>query len=544
MQNLQASSMQHSPLMISSILQHAAIAHGDREIVSRLVDEPLWRYNYAGLAERAGRAANMIHRLGVGPGDFVSTLAWNTHRHYELFFAVPGTGAVLHTGNPRLSDEQIAYTINHAGSSVLLFERNFAELVQRLRPQLTTIRHFIMLVDGDLPDMPDIELLGYEQLLADEQPLLDWPSFDENAGAILCYTSGTTSNPKGVLYSHRSIVLHAMASGLSSAFNFSAFDCIMPCSSLYHCTAWGVPFSAAINGSKFVLPCDKMDGESLQELIQSEGVTFSGGVPTIWTIYLDYLERTGEDAGKLTDLIIGGSAVPRAMAEKFQSKYGVAVRQLWGMTETSPLGVVATPTPKLAELGEDAVNEVIWTRQGRLQYGIELKVVDEQGIQLPADGKSAGVLMVRGPWTVDRYFRSDTGAVDKDGWFDTGDIATLDENGFMRITDRTKDVIKSGGEWVSSIDIENAAISCPGVRLAAVIGVQHDKWGERPLLVIEPHQSAEVTRKAMQAHLESRIVKWWMPDDMIVGVVPLTATGKIDKKVLRERYYTYLIDKK
>lgn len=542
MQKFQIGSMQRVPLMISSILQHAAVAHGDREIVSRLVDEPLWRYDYAGLAERAGRAANMIKRLGVGPGDFVSTLAWNTHRHYELFFAVPGIGAVLHTGNPRLSDEQIAYTLNHAGSSVLLFERNFADLVQRLLPRLTNIRHFIMLADADLPDMPGVNLLGYEQLLAQEESFDQWPSFDENAGAILCYTSGTTGNPKGVLYSHRSIVLHALAAGLNSAFNFSAFDCIMPCSSLYHGTAWGVPFAAAINGCKFVLPCDKMDGASLQELIQNEGVTFSGGVPTIWTMYLDHLERTGEDAGKLTHLIIGGSAVPRAMAEKFQTKYGVAVRQLWGMTETSPLGVVATPTPKLAQLGEDAVNDVIWSRQGRLQYGIELKVVNEKGERLPADGKSAGTLMVRGPWTVERYFRSDTSALDAEGWFDTGDIATLDENGFMRITDRTKDVIKSGGEWVSSIEVENAAISCPGVRVAAVIGVYHPKWEERPLLIVETHPGETVTMEMMRAHLEDKIVKWWMPDDMIIAEVPLTATGKIDKKVLRDRYYNYLAD--
>lgn len=542
MQKFQIGSMQRVPLMISSILQHAAVAHGDREIVSRLVDEPLWRYDYAGLAERAGRAANMIKRLGVGQGDFVSTLAWNTHRHYELFFAVPGIGAVLHTGNPRLSDEQIAYTLNHAGSSVLLFERNFADLVQRLLPRLTNIRHFIMLADADLPDMPGVNLLGYEQLLAQEESFDQWPSFDENAGAILCYTSGTTGNPKGVLYSHRSIVLHALAAGLNSAFNFSAFDCIMPCSSLYHGTAWGVPFAAAINGCKFVLPCDKMDGASLQELIQNEGVTFSGGVPTIWTMYLDHLERTGEDAGKLTHLIIGGSAVPRAMAEKFQTKYGVAVRQLWGMTETSPLGVVATPTPKLAQLGEDAVNDVIWSRQGRLQYGIELKVVNEKGEPLPADGKSAGTLMVRGPWTVERYFRSDTSALDAEGWFDTGDIATLDENGFMRITDRTKDVIKSGGEWVSSIDVENAAISCPGVRVAAVIGVYHPKWEERPLLIVETHPGETVTMEMMLAHLEDKIVKWWMPDDMILDEVPLTATGKIDKKVLRDRYYNYLAD--
>lgn len=542
MQNLKAGSMQQFPLMISSILQHAATAHGEREIVSRLVDEPLWRYNYTGLAERASRAANMLRRLGIGPGDFISSLAWNTHRHYELFFAAPGLGSVLHTANPRMSDEQIAYTINHAGSSALFFERNFVELVQRLQPLLTNIKHFIVLADGNLPTLPDIEILGYEQLLAAEQPEIQWPQFDENTGAILCYTSGTTGNPKGVLYSHRSIVLHALSAGLSSAFNFSAFDCIMPCSSLYHATAWGVPFTAAINGSKFVLPGDKMDGESLQELIQNEGVTFSGGVPTIWTMYLDHLERTGGTTGTLTHLIIAGSAVPRAMAETFHSKYGVAVRQLWGMTETSPLGVVATPTPKLVELGEDAMNEVIWTRQGRLQYGIELKVVNEQGQPQPTDGKTSGVLMVRGPWVVERYFNSDVSALDADGWFDTGDIATLDENGFMRITDRTKDVIKSGGEWVSSIDVENAAVACPGVRIAAVVGVYHPKWEERPLLIIETHPGEEVSKEAMRAHLEDKIVKWWMPDDMIVAEVPLTATGKIDKKKLRDLYWNYLVD--
>jgi fatty-acyl-CoA synthase len=531
-----ASHMQTPALQIIDILKFAASAHAKREIVSRLVDEPIWRYDYRSLIARAGQCGNALKPLGVRPGDRVASLAWNTHRHLELFYAVPGIGAVLHTANPRLFDEQIVFTLNHAGSNVLFFDRSFLSCVERIASQLTSIRTYVMLSDDERLTPGAVGAIGYEALIGRESPEIDWAEVDENAGAFLCYTSGTTGDPKGVLYSHRAVVLHAMAAGLAGAFGFDAFDVVMPCSSLYHATAWGLPFAAPINGCKLVLPCDKMDGASLQELIVNEGVTFSGGVPTIWTMYLAYLEKTGQKPGELERVVIGGSAVPRAMAETFKRSYGVHVLQIWGMTETCPLGVVATPTPALAEAGEEAMDEAIWTRQGRLQFGIELKIVGEDGEDLPWDGESSGALMVRGPWTVRRYFRMDKDAANADGWFDTGDIATIDHYGFMRITDRKKDVIKSGGEWISSIDLENIAVGCPGVKIAAVVGVPHPKWEERPVLVVERHDGASLTEGEVMDFLAPRIAKWWRPDAVFFDSVPLTATGKIDKKVLRARY--------
>lgn len=528
--------MQHTPLQIIDILKFAARAHSTVEIVSRRIDEPVSRYTYAGLLERAAQAAQALKALGVSSGDRVATLGWNTHRHLELFYAVPGIGAVLNTVNPRLFDDQIVYIINHAESSVLIFEKSFIPLVERLAPQLRTVKTYVLMSDEQGHKSGTIGALCYESLLSAQPTDLRWPGIDENAGAVLCYTSGTTGDPKGVLYSHRAVVLHAMAAGLTGALNITAFDVVMPCSSLYHATAWGLPYIAPINGSKLVLPADKMGPSDLDELITSEVVTVSGGVPTIWTNYIDYLARTEKSAGTLKRLIIGGSAVPRAMAETFAQRYSVTVLQLWGMTETCPLGVVATPTPALLAHGPDYAQEVIWTRQGRMQFGIELRVVDEDGNEVAQDGKTPGALFVRGPWTVQRYFKAERDATDAEGWFDTGDIVTLDAEGYMRITDRQKDVIKSGGEWISSVDLENAAIGYPGVKIAAVVGVPDPKWEERPILIIETHADTEVSKDGVLSHLATQVAKWWLPERIYFDSIPLTATGKIDKKRLRQRY--------
>lgn len=531
--------MQDRPLNIIDILRFASVAHATQEIVSKNVDEPIWRYNYADALKRATQVAHMLNALGIGAGDRVSSLAWNAHRHFELFFAVPGIGAVLHTANPRLPEEHLIFTINHAGSKVLFLDRNMVDVVERIRDRLDSVEHYILLSDTQ---RTYAGWQSYEDLIAGQPVRLDWPVLDENAGAFLCYTSGTTGDPKGVLYSQRSVVLHALAGGLSGALGFSAFDVVMPCQSLYHATAWGLPFAGAINGVKFVFPGHQFDGASLQALIRGEGVTFSGGVPTIWTLYLDHLAKTGDTPGTLQRVIIGGSAVPRDMAVAFE-EHGVKVQQIWGMTETSPLGVVSTPTPALAALGKEKENEVIWTRQGRMMFGIDMKIVDDAGNDLPHDGEASGTLMVRGPWVLKQYYRTDRSAIDADGWFDTGDISTIDPYGFMRITDRKKDIIKSGGEWISSIDLENIAAGCPGVKVAAVAGVYHPKWEERPIILIEPLEMGAVDEETVRLWLEPRIAKWWMPDLIIIDIVPLTATGKIDKKVIREKYGRTLADR-
>jgi len=530
--------MQRTALNIIDIARYAATAHGTREIVSRNVDEPFWRYDYAQAWPRIAQAAAMLAAYGVEPGDRVCSLAWNTHRHLELFFAVPGMGAILHTANPRLSDEHLVFTINDAGSKVVLVERNLLAAVERVRDQLTSVEHVVVLSDEERTPPKHV---GYEMLIAEQSPAYEWPPVNEDDGAFLCYTSGTTGSPKGVMYSHRSVVLHALASGLTGALGFSAFDAVMPCQSLYHANAWGLPFAGAINGVKFVLPADRFDGPSLDELIHNEGVTFAGGVPTIFTMYLDYLDRAKTGTCGLQRVIIGGSALPRVMAERLAA-HGVVVQQIWGMTETSPLGFVSTSTPALAELGPEQEQEVLWTRQGRPLFGFESKIVDDCGHNLAHDGASPGALMVRGPWVLERYYRADHSAVDADKWFDTGDIATIDAMGYMRITDRGKDVIKSGGEWISSIDLENAAVAHPSVKIAAVIGIPDSKWEERPLLFIELVEDLSFDEAAIRRHLESRVARWWIPERIVVSEVPLNATGKIDKARLRKRYHEMTAD--
>ena len=532
--------MQTTPLSTTSILTYAALNHGDREIVSRTLEGPVWRYDYAGLARRAEKLAKVLLDLEVKPGDRVATLAWNTHRHLELFYAVPGIGAVLHTVNPRLFEDQIRFILDHAGSTVLFFDASFAELVERLAPHLPALTTYVLLTDEAHGAPGTVGAMCYESLLADEDPGFDWPVVDENAGAVLCYTSGTTGDPKGVLYSHRSIVLHAMAGSLNSAFGFTAHDGILVCTSMFHATAWGLPFMAPLNGCKLILPCEKFDGASLHDLIVGEDVTFSGGVPTIWTMYLAYLAQTGARPGKLKTLIIGGSAVPRVMAQTFKQTYGVNVTQIWGMTETSPLGVTSTPTPALDALGDEARQEALWTKQGRLQFGIELKIVAEDGVECPRDGQTSGALMVRGPWVLRRYYRGAADVTDADGWFNTGDIATIDALGYMRITDRTKDVIKSGGEWISSVELENAAIGHPAVAEAAAIGVFHPKWDERPLLVVVKKPGADVDEAGLRRYLGEHVAKWWVPDEIaFVDELPHTGTGKISKKDLRDTFRDY-----
>ena len=534
--------MSERPLLVSSLIEHAARYHGDVEIVSRLVDGTTHRYGYAEAARRSKQLANALLRLGIEPGDRVGTLAWNTHRHFELYYGVSGIGAVCHTINPRLFDEQIVYIVNHARDRLLFVETSFIPLVERLKPQLPSDCRIVLLEPAET-SLP--VLATYDALIAGESDAFAWPEFDEFSASALCYTSGTTGRPKGVLYTHRSTVLHAYGASLPDAIPVSAGDVVCPVVPMFHACAWSVPYVAAMNGVKLVLPGPRLDGASLYELFEAEGVTMSLGVPTVWLGFETHLAQTGARCSTLRRILSGGAAVPPSMITAFERR-GIAVTQGWGMTEMSPLGTTAVLKAKHAEL-DDAAKLAIRSKQGRPVFGVEMKIVDDNGRELPHDGKSIGELLVRGPWIVSGYFEdaeATAAAVEPDGWFHTGDVATIDPDGYVQLTDRRKDIIKSGGEWISSIDLENAAMAHDCVAEAACIAIPHPRWGERPLLIVTPRPGLPAGQRpqkdALIAFLGERFPRWMLPDEVVVvDELPHTATGKVMKIRLRELYATH-----
>jgi 3-(methylthio)propionyl---CoA ligase len=533
--------MQTQPLLISGLIDFAQRHHGDAHIVSRRVEGDIHRYTYADAAKRAKKAANALAALGLKHGDRVSTLAWNTYRHFELYFGVSGSGLVLHTLNPRLHPDQIAWIANHAEDQVLCFDMTFLPVVKAIQGKANTIKHFIALCDEDkLPaDHGIANLMSYEALLAKASEQYAWPTFDENTASSLCYTSGTTGNPKGVLYSHRSTTLHAYAAALPDVMCLSARDSVLPVVPMFHVNAWGIPYSAALTGCKLVFPGPGLDGKSVYELMEAEQVTYAAGVPTVWQMMLGHMRATGLKFSTLKRTVIGGSACPPAMIASFREDYGVEVLHAWGMSEMSPLGTLCTLKNKQLTLSVEAQN-AIRLKQGRAIYGVEMKIVDPEGKELPWDGKAFGDLLVKGPWIVREYFKGEGGDPLIDGWFPTGDVATIDADGFMQITDRSKDVIKSGGEWIGSIDLENIAMAHPAVAMAACIAVHHPKWDERPLLVVVKRPGMELTRGELLKFYEGKIAKWWTPDDVqFVDAIPLGATGKMLKTKLREQFADY-----
>ena len=530
--------MQDQPLLISSLIDFAGRHHREAEIVSRRVEGDLHRYTYADAAKRSRRVANALDRLGLSFGDRVATLAWNGYRHLELYFGITGSGRVVHTVNPRLLPDQIAWIANHAEDQVMCFDMSFLPIVKSIWSHCTTVKHWIALCDADqLPAETGITgLHSYEAWIADESEIYAWPQFDERSAAALCYTSGTTGNPKGALYSHRSTMLHAFAGALPDSMGLSARDAILPVVPMFHVNAWGIPYGAAMTGAKLVFPGAALDGKSVYELIESERVTMAAGVPTVWLGLLNHTAQHGLKFSTMTRTVIGGSACPPAMIKTFRDDYGVTVLHAWGMTEMSPLGTVCTLKLHQTSLPEDQ-QLAIMAKQGRAVFGVEMKIVDADGAELPWDGQASGDLLVKGQWIISNYFKGDGGDPLVDGWFPTGDVAAIDADGFLQITDRSNDVIKSGGEWISSIDVENIAMAHPAVAMAACIAVPHPKWDERPLLVVMKKPGVSTTAAEILAHFEGRIAKWQIPDDVaFVEAIPLGATGKIQKNKLREQF--------
>ncbi|HSU05437.1 MAG TPA: long-chain fatty acid--CoA ligase [Acetobacteraceae bacterium] len=539
--------MQQQPLLVSSIIRHAARYHGGAEVVSQMNETTRHRTTYATLERRSRRLARVLHALGVKPGDRVGTLAWNTYRHLELFYAISGSGAVCHTINPRLAQQDIKYIITHAGDSVLFVDASFAELTETIAPAIGGCVHAVVMMTAseDMPEMnlpAGIALHCYETLMQAADEDFDWPIFDENTAGALCYTSGTTGQPKGVLYSHRSTVLHAYAANTADAFGLRAVDRMMPGAPMFHAAAWSVPYTVPMVGAALILPGRHLDPASLVTLLNDERVTMTGAVPTVWLAVLGYLGETGQRLPHLRRIFSGGSAVPRAMIEGFAG-YGIEVQHGWGMTETSPLVSAFAPMPNVADCtGEPAIR--VRLKQGRPVFGTEVKIVGADGQELPWDGIAFGDLLVRGPWVCRAYLhRGDEGAADAEGWFSTGDVATIDPNGFIELVDRSKDVIKSGGEWISSIALENIAVSHPDVAEAAVINARHAKWMERPLLLVVPKQGRTIDTASVLPLYDGAVAKWWFPDAVIVvDELPHTATGKLNKLALRQRYQDHLLN--
>jgi 3-(methylthio)propionyl---CoA ligase len=538
--------MQSQPQLISSLIEFADTHHSDTEIVSRRVEGDIHRYTWSDVAKRSRQVANALDGLNLDFSDRIATLAWNGYRHLELYFGVSGSGKVLHTLNPRLHPDQVVWIANHAEDQVLVFDMSFLPLLQAVHARCTTIKHFIALCDADkLPGGSGIPgLQSYEAWIGKQPTAYEWPSFDENSASSMCYTSGTTGNPKAALYSHRSTIMHAYAAALPDVMCLSARDSVLPVVPMFHVNAWGIPYSAALTGCKLVFPGPALDGKSIYELMEAEKVNFAAGVPTVWQMLLGHMKPAGLKFSALKRTVIGGSACPPAMIHAFQEEYGVEVLHAWGMTEMSPLGTMCTLKNKHLDLPKDEQMK-IRLKQGRAIYGVDMKIVGEDGQTLPHDGKAYGDLLVKGPWIVREYFKGEGGnplVTDEHGvgWFPTGDVATIDADGFMQITDRSKDVIKSGGEWISSIEIENIAMAHPAVLMAACVGMAHPKWDERPIVAVVKRPGVEVGRDELIQFYEGKTAKWQIPDDVVfVDAIPLGATGKMQKMKLREQLKSY-----
>ena len=520
--------MMDQPLLISTLIRHADRHHGAVEVVTKTVEGSIHRYTYRDAHARARKLANALKKLGVQQHDRVATLAWNTFRHFEIYYAAAGSGAVIHTINPRLFPDQIHYIANHAEDKVVFYDTTFAPLVEKLKPVVKGVKHWIAMNEE------------YERLLEAESDRFEWPTFDERTAACLCYTSGTTGNPKGALYSHRSTIIHAYGSALPDALNLSSRDVVLPVVPMFHVNAWGLPYACALTGTKIVFPAQHLDGKSLHQLFETEEVTMSAGVPTVWLGLLNYMKEQKLKFSTLKRVVIGGSACPPAMIRAFQEEYGVEVLHAWGMTEMSPLGTVTTFKAKHRKWSQEERTR-LQNKQGRAIYGVDLRIVGEDGAsELPWDGKAFGDLQVRGPWVIKGYFKGEGGDPLRNGWFPTGDVCTIDEDGYIQVTDRSKDVIKSGGEWISSIDLENIAVAHPAIAEAAVIGVKHPKWDERPIVVAVKKPGKDVSKEELLKFYEGKIAKWWMPDDVVfVSELPHTATGKLSKLTLRQHMKDY-----